>query len=58
MNIKIEKILSYKIWNEFGDEDYPEKFCHFSGAPSKGETSVSRPILKKHWKKAKEIFHL
>lgn len=57
----VEKPLSYdafKKWNEFGDEDYPEKFCHFSGEPSKGETSVSRPILKKHWKKAKELFDL
>lgn len=57
----IEKPLSYdafKKWNDFGDPDYPEKFCHFSGEPSKGETSVSRPILKKNWKKAKEQFDL
>jgi len=47
----IEKPLSYdayKIWNEFGDPDYAEKFCHFSGEPSNGETSVNRPILKKN----------
>lgn len=49
---------AYKKWNEFGDPDYPEKFCHFSGEPSNGETSVSRPIMKKNWKKAKEIFNL
>ncbi|OCL94188.1 phospholipase D family protein [Aliarcobacter thereius] len=57
----VEKPLSYdayKKWNEFGDPDYPEKFCHFSGEPSNGETSVSRPILKKNWKKAKERFDL
>jgi len=57
----VEKPLSYeafKKWNEFGDPDYPERFCHFSGEPSNGETSVSRPILKKNWKKAKEIFDL
>jgi len=57
----VEKPLSkdaYKKWNEFGDPDYPEKFCHFSGEPSNGETSVSKPILKKNWKKAKEIFDL
>ena len=55
----VEKPLSYdafKKWNEFGDPDYPEKFCHFSGEPSNGETSVSRPILRKNWKKAKEVF--
>jgi len=57
----IEKPLSleaYKKWNEFGDTEYPEKFCHFSGEPSNGETSVSKPILKKNWKKAKETFNL
>lgn len=56
----VEKPLSYeayKAWNEFGDPDYPEKFCHFTGEPSKGETSVSRPILKKNWKKAKELMN-
>lgn len=57
----VEKPLSYdayKKWNEFGDPDYPEKFCHYSGEPSNGETSASRPILKKNWKKAKEQFDL
>lgn len=57
----VEKPLSYdayKVWNQFGDPEFPEKFCHFSGEPSNGETSVSRPILKKNWKKAKEIFNL
>jgi len=55
----IEKPMSYeafKVWSQFGDPDYPEKFCHFSGEPSNGDTSVSKPILKKNWKKAKEIF--
>lgn len=55
----VEKPLSYdsfKKWN--GDEDNPENFCHFSGEPSNGETSVSKPILKKNWKKAKEIYDL
>ena len=55
----IEKPMSYeafKVWSQFGDPDYPEKFCHFSGEPSNGETSVSKPILKKNGKKAKEIF--
>jgi hypothetical protein len=49
---------AYRKWNEFGNPDYPERFCHFSGEPSNGETCVSRPILKKNWKKAKEIFDL
>ncbi|PKV75729.1 phospholipase D family protein [Pontibacter ramchanderi] len=52
-----ERPLSYdafQVWNQFGDIDYPERFCHFSGEPSNGETSVRRPILWKNWKKAKE----
>lgn len=57
----IEKPLSYeayKKWSEYGDPDYSEKFCHFSGEPSNGETSVRQPILKKNWKKAKEKYGL
>lgn len=57
----IEKPLSFdafKKWNEYGDPDYPEKYCHFSGEPSNGETNASHPILKKNWKKAKEKFDL
>jgi phosphatidylserine/phosphatidylglycerophosphate/cardiolipin synthase-like enzyme len=54
----IDKPFSYdafKKWNEFGDPNYPEKFCHFSGEPSNGETSANKPIMKKNWKKAHEI---
>lgn len=46
---------AFKSWSKYGDPEYPEKYCHFSGEPSNGETSVSRPILKKNWKKAKEL---
>ncbi len=49
---------AYKAWSKYNEPNYPEKYCHFSGEPSKGETSVSRPILKKNWKKAKDIFNL
>ncbi|MBA3827493.1 MAG: hypothetical protein H0X33_01005 [Taibaiella sp.] len=57
----IEKPMSgeaYKSWSKFGNKDYPEKFCHFSGEPSEGKTSLSKPILSKNWKKAKETFNL
>ncbi len=57
----VEKPMSYeafKSWSKYSDPEYAEKFCHFSGEPSNGDTSVSRPILKKNWKKAKEIFNL
>jgi phosphatidylserine/phosphatidylglycerophosphate/cardiolipin synthase-like enzyme len=51
----IEKPMCYdawKKWNEYGDVNYSEKYCHFSGEPSNGETSYAKPILKKNWKKA------
>lgn len=57
----LEKPLSYeafKKWNEYGDPDYPEKFCHFTGEPADGQTSVRQPIMKKNWKKAKEKYGL
>lgn len=57
----IERPLSneaFQVWNQFGDPDYPENYCHFSGDESDGETSYDRPILHKHWKKAKEIHNL
>ena len=46
---------AFKSWNKYGDPDYPEKFCHFSGEASNGETCMSKPILKKNWKKAQEL---
>ena len=58
ISFNIEKPMCYdafKAWDKYGDEYYPEKFCHFSGEPSDGETSVNKPILKKNWKKAQEI---
>jgi len=57
----LEKPMSYdafKSWSYWGDPDFAERFCHFSGEASNGETSVNRPILKRNWKKAKEIFNL
>lgn len=57
----VEKPMSldaFKSWSKYGDVEYAEKYCHFSGEASKGETSVSKPILKKNWKKAKETYGL
>lgn len=57
----VKKPLSndaYKKWNEYGDPEYPEKYCHFSGEPSNGKTSVAKPILSKNWKRAQEIYNL
>lgn len=50
-----EKPLSdkaFRQWNKYKDKEYPEKFCHFSGEPSNGETTAAKPILRKNWKKA------
>ena len=44
---------AYKSWQKFKNEEYPEKYCHYSGEPSYGETSFSKPILKKNWRKSK-----
>lgn len=49
---------AYKKWNDYGDRDYPEKYCHFSGEESNGQTSMNKPILAKNWKRAKEKFGL
>jgi hypothetical protein len=36
---------SWKIWNEYGNEDFPEKYCHITGELSKGKTTMRKPIL-------------
>jgi hypothetical protein len=43
---------AYKSWSTYKKDDYPEKYCHFSGEPSNGETTMARPILKKNWSRA------
>jgi len=48
----------FESWADWGNEDYPENFCHFSGEDSFGDTDYAHPILNKHWKKAKEIYNL
>jgi hypothetical protein len=46
---------AYKSWSKFSNPEYPEKYCHFSGEASNGETCVAKPILYKNWKQAKEV---
>lgn len=46
---------AYKEWAKFENQDYPEKFCHFSGEESHGATSFARPVLKKYYAAAKEV---
>lgn len=49
---------SFQSWKKFSNNEYPEKYCHFSGEQTNGETTFSRPILRKNWSKAKEIHKL
>ncbi|MBS1572115.1 MAG: hypothetical protein JST62_06965 [Bacteroidetes bacterium] len=49
---------AFQSWKKFGNNEYPEKYCHFSGELSNGETSFSKPILRKNWTKAKETHKL
>jgi ribosomal protein L25 (general stress protein Ctc) len=46
---------AFESWSKFKNPDFAEKFCHFSGESSSGETTFSKPILKKNWSKAKEV---
>lgn len=46
-------IKAFESWNKFKNKNYKEVYCHFSGELSNGETSFSKPILKKNWNKAK-----
>lgn len=48
-----EKPLSkdaYMVWSMYGDAGYPERYCHFTGEYSNGETCVGMPVLQKNWK--------
>lgn len=43
----------YKSWSRYFNHYYKEKFCHFSGEPSNGETTFANPIMQKNLWKAK-----
>lgn len=49
---------AFKSWSRYKNEDFTEKFCHFSGEPSEGKTTMAKPILGKHWKVAKKELNL
>jgi len=55
-----ERPFSYKsfmIWSKYGDENFQENYCHYSGEPSNGQTCYAKPILGKNWRKAKRDFN-
>ncbi|MCT4664929.1 MAG: phospholipase D family protein [Flavobacteriales bacterium] len=37
---------AWQIWNQFENYDYPESYCHETGEPSYGKTTMRNPILK------------
>jgi hypothetical protein len=45
---------AFKTWSYFGNPDFPEAYCHYSGEKSEGITTFNKPILHKNWKKANE----
>ena len=49
---------AFQSWNYFKNDDFEEKYCHFTGEPSEGKTSMNKPILSKNWVKAKRKFNL
>lgn len=36
---------AFKVWVQFGNYDFPENYCHRTGAKSHGKTSMRKPIL-------------
>lgn len=42
-------------WNRHKNEDYPEKYCHYSGEDSNGQTTFSKPVLRKNWKRSLDV---
>jgi hypothetical protein len=46
---------AFQSWKRHSNNDYKEKYCHFSGEASNGATSFTRPILNENWAKAKAV---
>ena len=49
---------AFQSWSRYKNDDFIEKYCHFSGEPSEGKTTKVKPILGKYWKAAKNEFNL
>ena len=43
---------AFKAWAIYKNENFKEKFCHYSGEASNGETSFRTPVLRKNYKAA------
>lgn len=40
--------IAYKSWVFYSNPDFPEQYCHKTGKPSNGKTSMNKPILFYH----------
>jgi hypothetical protein len=49
---------AYQSWIIYSNEEYPEKYCHYSGLPSNGQTTKAKPILREKWNEARATFNL
>jgi hypothetical protein len=36
---------AFRTWSQFKNPNFPEKYCHRTGKPSRGKTSLKNPIL-------------
>jgi hypothetical protein len=46
---------AFASWSLFSNGNYPEKYCHFSGEKSNGETTMLRPVMRKNYTAAKAL---
>jgi hypothetical protein len=46
-------IEAFQMWKEWGNPEYDENYCHLTGEPSYGETSMAKPFLWKNYQKVK-----
>jgi len=46
---------AYESWSKWKNKDFKEKYCHFSGEHSNGETSFAKPVLAKNFAVAMRI---
>ncbi|MFY7669787.1 phospholipase D family protein [Tenacibaculum sp. MEBiC06402] len=43
-------LSAFRMWDVYGNYDYPENYCHKTGKESYGKTSMANPILKETYK--------
>ncbi|MFZ1528996.1 MAG: phospholipase D family protein [Ferruginibacter sp.] len=48
----------FEKWKKYGNKDYSEDYCHFSGEESFEETSMARPVMWKNWNEAQFVHNI